>query len=259
MNCNEVIELLDPLIDGELTDNDEINLTAHFAQCSSCKAEFEDMRKLQNTIKVSSIFAAPESLRMNIRQKIDDEDLSHQSFWSNVKSKLTPIINPVFTHAASAIIGALLVFVVIQQPFKINTLRSEIFDAHINSLTGNNLTAVKSSDKHTVKPWFAGKIKFSPSVPDLKDNGFILQGGRVDYLQDKTVAVLVYLRNKHKINLFISPVASKNTLHDGQWHTNGYNTAYWSDNTFTYYAISDLSPHGLEMFSHSFSTAVEKL
>ena len=117
---------------------------------------------------------------------------------------------------------------------------------------------MKSNNQHTVKPWFAGKVKFSPYVPDLKDSGFILLGGRVDHLQDKKTEVLIYLRNKHKINVFISPNTTKDTAR-GQWHTNGYNTAYWSDDTFSYSAISDLSIRGLERFSEAFSTETKKL
>jgi anti-sigma factor RsiW len=121
------------------------------------------------------------------------------------------------------------------------------------------LVAVTSSDQHTVKPWFAGKVKFSPYVPDLKDNGFILLGGRVDDLQGKKVAVLIYLRNKHKINVFISPKITKNTAHSRQWHSKGYNVVYWSDEVFSYSAISDLSMQGLKLFSGALTTATKEL
>ncbi len=259
MECNEVIALLDPLIDGELTGNDERNLTAHIAKCASCKAELADMRKLQSDLKKATAFSAPDSLRVNIQQKINEESLLTHSFWSNIKPLFTPITKPAFTHTGAALFGALLVFFIIQQPFKTNSLRSEIFNAHINSLVDNNLIEVKSNDKHTVRPWFAGKIKFSPYVPDLKEYGFILLGGRVDYLQDKKVAVLIYLRDKHKINVFISPNTSKTTAQSRQWHFNGYNIIYWSDETFTYSAVSDLSTHSLEIFSRAFTTGTKKL
>lgn len=259
MKCNEVIALLDPLIDGELAGKDEKNLTAHIAKCSSCKAELADMRKLQNDLKKAAIFSAPDSLRVNIQQKINEESLMTHSFWSNIKSLFTSIANPVFTHAGAALFGALLVFFIIQQPFRTNSLHSEIFNAHINSLVDNNLIAVKSNDQHTVKPWFAGKIKFSPYVPDLEEHGFVLLGGRVDYLQDKKVAVLIYLRDKHKINVFISPNTTKNNAQNGQWHSNGYNIVYWSGEIFSYSAISDLSTHGLENFSGAFATETKKL
>jgi anti-sigma factor RsiW len=263
MECNEVIALLDPLIDGELTGNDETNLTAHIAKCPSCKAELADMRKLQNDLKGVTTCSAPDSLRVNIQQKINEENLESRSFWSITKSKIkslfTPIANPVFTHAGAALFGAFLVFIIIQQPFTANSLRSEILNAHINSLVGNNLIAVKSNDQHTVKPWFAGKVKFSPYVPDLKDSGFFLLGGRVDYLQSKKVAVLIYLRNKHKINVFISPKITKNSVHSGQWYSKGYNTVYWNDEVFSYSAISDLSMQGLKLFSEALTTATKKL
>ncbi len=259
MECNEVITLLDPLIDGELTGNDQTKLTAHLANCSSCRAELADMRKLQNDLKEVTTYSAPDSLRVKIQQKINEESLVTHSFWSNIKSLFAPITNPIFTHTGAALFGALLVFLIIQQPFRTNSLRSEIFNSHINSLIDNNLIAVKSNDQHTVKPWFAGKIRFSPYVPDLKNHGFVLLGGRVDYLQDKKVAVLIYLRDKHKINVFISPNTAKNTVLSGKWQSNGYNLVYWSDGRFAYSAISDLSAHGLEVFSAVFATETKKL
>ena len=263
MECNEVIALLDPLIDGELTGNDEANLTAHIAKCSSCKAELVDMRQFQNDLKGVTPFSVPDSLRGNIQQKINEESLESDSFWSitraNIKSLFIPIDNPVFTHAGAALFGAFLVYAVIQQPFKTNTLQSEIFNAHINSLAGNNLIAVKSNDQHTVKPWFAGKVEFSPYVPDLKDSGFILLGGRVDYLKSKKVAVLIYLRNKHKINVFISPNIAENTAHSRQWQSKGYNVVDWHDEVFSYSAISDLSMQGLKHFSEALIMATKEL
>jgi len=262
MECNEVIALLDSLIDGELTGNDEANLTAHITKCPSCKSELADMHKLQNDLKGVTNFSAPDSLRVNIQQKINAENLESRSFWSifkaKIKSLFIPITNPVFTHAGATLFGAFLVFVVIQQPFRTNTLESEIVNAHINSLVGNNLIAVKSNDQHTVKPWFAGKVKFSPYVLDLKDSGFILLGGRVDDLQGKKVAVLIYLRNKHKINVFISPKTTKNTAHSRQWHSKGYNAVYWHDGVFGYSAISDLSMQGLKRFSGALTMATKE-
>lgn len=263
MECNEVIALLDSLIDGELTGNDKENLTAHITKCPSCKSELADMYKLQNDFKGVTSLSAPDSLRVNILHKINEETLESGSFWSSTKDKIksmfTPIANPVFTHAGAALFGAFLVFVVIQQPFKTNTLESEIVNAHINSLVSNNLITVKSNDQHTVKPWFAGKVSFSPYVPDLKDSGFILLGGRVDKLQSKKVAVLIYLRNKHKINVFISPEITKNTAHSSQWRSKGYNAVYWHDGVFSYSAISDLSMEGLKLFSGALTKATKEL
>ncbi len=263
MECNEVIALLDPLIDGELTGNDEENLTAHIAKCSSCRSELADMRQLQNDLKGAASFSAPDLLRVHIQQKINEEYLESDSFWliakAKIKSLFIPVANPVVTHAGAVLFGAFLVYAVIQQPFKTSTLKSEIFNAHITSLVGNNLMTVKSNDQHTVKPWFAGKVKFSPYVPDLKDRGFTLLGGRVDHLLSKKVAVLIYLRNKHKINVFILPNIMENTAYSRQWHFKGYNAVYWHDEVFSYYAISDLSVQGLKIFSEALTSATKGL
>jgi len=270
MKCSEVIALLDPLIDGELTGQDQTNLTAHINQCTSCKSELADMRRLQNDLKAATIFSAPDSLRVNILREIKEErihegSLESPSFWSmhwtSFKTLFNSVTAPAVTHLGAALLGAFIIFLTMNLSLETSspdTLRAELFDAHMNSLIDNNLIAVTSSDQHTVKPWFAGKVKYSPHVPDLKGSGFVLLGGRVDQLHNKTIAVLIYLRDKHKINVFISPITSNKEIENRQWSHNGYHVVSWHDETFTYSAISDLSAQGLALFAKAMATAIKK-
>jgi anti-sigma factor RsiW len=123
----------------------------------------------------------------------------------------------------------------------------------VRSLLASQLVDVVSSDQHTVKPWFDGKIDFAPEVRDLSANGFPLLGGRLDYLGGKTVAALVYHRNKHPINLFISPAPTSRSASSTAATRRGYNIFSWTNNGMNYWAVSDLNQAELREFTEMFS------
>src|SRR5262245_61303468 len=120
---------------------------------------------------------------------------------------------------------------------------------HVRSLLAAQLVDVVSSDQHTVKPWFDGKIDFAPEVRDLSANGFPLAGGRLDYLDGKTVAALVYHRNKHPINLFITPALTNRSKSPTAIARRGYNIVSWTNNGMNYWAVSDLNQQELREFT----------
>jgi anti-sigma factor RsiW len=122
-----------------------------------------------------------------------------------------------------------------------------VLNDHLSSLLGSHLLDVVSSDQHTVKPWFAGKLDFSPDVKDLAAQGFPLAGGRVDYLAGRRVAALVYHRRQHVINLFIWPGGSSAPSPTGITH-NGYNLLHWTAGRMTFWAVSDVSSAELQDF-----------
>ena len=131
-------------------------------------------------------------------------------------------------------------------------LVAALVDAHARSLLASHLTDVQSSDQHTVKPWFAGKVNFAPRVPELAAQGFPLVGGRVEYVAGRTAAALVYGRRLHTINLFIWPAAAADGDVPGAAY-NGYSLAHWTDRGLNYWAVSDASAPELQAFERAYT------
>jgi anti-sigma factor RsiW len=118
---------------------------------------------------------------------------------------------------------------------------ASLLSAHLRSLTPNHLTEVASSDRHTVKPWFAGKLDFSPPVADPKDAGFPLVGGRVDYVGGRPAAALVYTRRNHVINVFVQPIPAGESPRPGTTERQGYHIVQWASSGMWFCAVSDLN------------------
>ena len=228
--------LLHAYADGELDVVRSLEVEQHVKSCVACAKKMDSLKALQSAFKQSDLtYRAPVSLRRSVRQIVrpakDRErwpDL--QWFWKWLAMGATAV--------------AVLAIALRPAGMSLNDeLTGEVVSAHVRSLMAEHLTDVVSSDKHTVKPWFAGKLDFSPGVTDFADQGFALVGGRLDYLNDRTVAALVYKHNKHFINVFIWPAPNAGASEQKSYH--GYNIVSFNAGGFQYYLVSDMDESGL--------------
>jgi len=133
----------------------------------------------------------------------------------------------------------------------VDAVAQEVVSSHVRALMGEHLFDVRSTDQHTVKPWFLGKLDFSPPVNDLAQAGFPLTGGRLDYVAGRPVAALVYMRGQHTINLFVWPEASDAIRSSDAQAIRGFHVRHWTDGSMSYWAVSDVNDADLDQFVHA--------
>jgi anti-sigma factor RsiW len=141
----------------------------------------------------------------------------------------------------------------LQRPRADQFLATQLIASHVRSLMANHLTDVASSDQHTVKPWLDARLDFGPPVVDLASEGFPLIGGRLDYLDNRPVAALVYQRRKHFINVFVWPGEAAAARPAMAMSHQGYQLLHWADPDFNYWAVSDISAINLQTFKQQFA------
>ena len=235
-------ELLHAYVDGELDLANTRETERHLQSCADCRGTEKAIRELRATLtKESTAYRAPAHLRRNVRTALRREARSTQQ-----------TLSPWLMFATGAAFAALVLgFALLQttRAARTDAIVSQVVTNHVRSLLAAQLVDVVSSDQHTVKPWFDGKIDFAPEVRDLAANGFPLVGGRLDYLDGKTVAALVYKRNKHPINLFITPAPTNRSASRTATNRRGYNVVAWTNNGMKYWAVSDLNHAELREFT----------
>jgi anti-sigma factor RsiW len=240
MNHEEVMELIHPYVDGELDISNARALEGHLQGCETCRSAELHLRALRDALKSSSpAFRAPGGLRRNIRAAVRREARANRQGLS----WLTPWV---VAAAAVLVIAGLILFQV--NRFGSNSVADQVIANHVRSLLATHLVDVASSDQHTVKPWFNGKVDFAPEVRDFANEGFSLVGGRADYLDDKSAVALVYRRNQHPINLFIMPSNRQDDASPTALTRRGYHLFHWSRGGLDYWAVSDLNGEELRQF-----------
>jgi anti-sigma factor RsiW len=242
---DKISGLLDAYVDGELDLVNAREVERHLESCADCRGTEKAIRQLREAItKEAPAYRAPADLRKRVRSALRREAKSTQQ-----------TLSPWLTFASGAAFAAVLVTAVLFQTVRTarsNTIVDQIVANHVRSLLAAHLVDVTSSDQHTVKPWFDGKVDFAPVVRDLSANGYPLVGGRLDYLDGKTVVALVYQRNKHPINLFITPAQMNRNSSPTMTTRRGYNVLSWTNNGMNYWAVSDLSGTELRQFADLF-------
>jgi anti-sigma factor RsiW len=228
---------LDAYLDGELAAADARELEAHVAQCPTCTA-FRDRRlALRTAIKTRApTFQASDVLRQRVLAAVR-------------KSSRTPPWR-LLALAASLAVVALGTWQFAVGHSEGEVLAGDVFTSHIRSLMPGHLTDVPSSDQHTVKPWFNGKLDYSPPVYDFADSGYPLIGGRLDYVGGRPVAALVYGRRQHLINVLLWPRARGSGAGPGTQTRQGYHLLHWTTPDHVYWVVSDLGWSELRDFAH---------
>jgi len=249
MNCQQTRPLIDPYADGEMDAAGILELEKHFHDCPACALAWRNAQNLKKALKQDALFfTAPAELRRTIKAELHSQ-LKTESRWNvwnwNWLSAAT-------TSVATACL-ALLLTVTLTRPSAEQRLTQEIVSSNIRSLMANHMLDVVSTDQHTVKPWFNGKLDFSPPVKDLAAQEFPLIGGRLDYIGGHSVAALVFQHRKHVINLFIWPVNGKDSKPASLTPIQGYNVIHWSEADMTFWAVSDLNGKELMDFVQDFA------
>jgi anti-sigma factor RsiW len=245
VECDRARELIDAYVDRELAVELGTEIERHIESCAACRALYERRRALSAQLREPALYAAaPERLHRRIADAIAAE---------SPPTALRPARRQWLQLAAACVTAAVLgsgatYLSLIGSPV---SLADEVVANHVRSLlVENRAVDVPSSDEHTVKPWFNGKLDFAPPVVDLTSDGFPLLGGRLDYAGQRTVAALVYRHRQHIINLFLWP-ADGGATDGGAMVTEsrqGYHLLHWSSEGMTYWAVSDLNPADLKAF-----------
>ena len=244
MNHDEVEKLIGPYRDGELDLATCLKLEEHMAGCPSCQQELAGEQELVGLIQAETPRFKPSPfLKTRIQAALREETSSSATmpWWKHFS------LGSTFSGLAGA--TALLVILVVGffSTQGIPELAQEAVADHIRSLQVNHLLDVVSTDQHTVKPWFAGKLDYSPQVVDLAASGYPLIGGRLDVLDHRNVAAIIYQRRKHYINLFIWPSGTE-TLHGRLYEQNGYHVLGWTKSGMNYLAVSELGEREFREF-----------
>lgn len=254
-SCAEWRELLNGWLDGELDAAHALACERHVAECAACTARLDTLRSIRATLSQPGVtFAAPPALRARILDAVSAEArgqrapaMLSQGWWRALANRWT--LAPALAAAAVAVA----LFVAL--PLRDRPLQDDLVAGHVRSLLANHLTDIPSSDQHQVKPWFNGKVDFAPPVIDLASRGFPLVGGRLDYIDDKVVAALVFRRNGHVINLFVWPHAAQGAAEASR---EGYNLIGWTQAGLQFWAVSDLNAVELREFQQDFADAAPK-
>ena len=248
MTCDEARILLHALIDGELDAGHAREVEDHIAGCAACAAELAAYRTMSKAIAGADLrYTAPPALRRRIEASLPQ---------TRVPNRRAVLRGFAMGSAVSAIAATGLVAIVLRSDDEAR-IESEIVSAHLRSLQAGHLTDVISTDQHTVKPWFNGKLDVAPPVVDLTAQGFTLIGGRLDYVDARAIGAIVYRRRAHVINLFVAQAASAEP-HTAKIETiQGFNIRRWSERGLNYWAVSDLAADELAEFGEKFETAMK--
>ena len=251
MECENIL-LVQAEFDGELDAAEALRAAQHRQFCAACRDAYAQLSATHSLLRESAPrHQAPESLRRAIRAGLN---VTRNAPTAPAPARPRPV-RRWWRDSTSFGLGAALAASIAL--FAINPAQQSILDqvvaSHVRALQPGHLEDVVSTDQHTVKPWFDGRIDFAPPVKDLAAKQFPLLGGRLDYLSDRPVAALIYGSDKHVINLYVWPGTGEPLPKTAT--RNGYNTVHWSENGMDFWAVSDLEAQKLGDFVRDWRAA----
>jgi len=264
---------MDGYLDDELDPITSQKIEQHLCNCRKCEQAYEAHTALAYAISQGApYYKAPTELRERVQSSLREAIGASATRCVGHESQLLvprrgaerrPVLLETPWNwlglAAAVILAAIIVSNLLprlQRSGADQFLATQLIASHVRSLMANHLTDVASSDQHTVKPWLDSKLDFAPAVIDLGSEGFPLLGGRLDYLENRPVAALVYQRRKHFINFFVWPVAPGTTSTPKAISHQGYQLLHWVDSDFNYWAVSDVSDNDLQTFKQLFEKQI---
>jgi anti-sigma factor RsiW len=246
MKCDDSRIYLPAYLDDELDVTESLRVQKHLTECGDCRRARDEQLTLRSALRDPALYARPSAdfskrIEAAVRRAAKDEVRSQRPSWLEWLGQGS--LRWVPAAAALVVIatmGGLLVMNRLRSSHD-QLIASAVLSGHIRSLQAEHLIDVPSSDRHTVKPWFQGKLDFSPPVPDLSELGWTLIGGRLDYVDGQPVAVIVYKRKLHNINVFVWPNHGSADSTIKEEDAQGYQIFHWNGAEMTYWVVSDLN------------------
>lgn len=256
MTCEEALALLPAYGDGQLDLPQALALERHLDGCPACAAILREQRALSQAVRSVPYHRTPDALRARLRAQLPLEAATPAAppmvAPPAAVSQSQPRRRRDWSRWAMPIAASLALAVGLNVMLTTQradgVLRDELVAGHVRSLQAEHLSDVASSDQHTVKPWFSGKLDYSPPVRDLAQQDFPLLGGRLDYIEHRQVAALIYHHRKHTINLYIWPGKEGDTAPQSHG-SEGYTLVHWRREGMEYWAVSDLNAEELRHFA----------
>jgi anti-sigma factor RsiW len=250
VTCDDARLLMHGHLDGELDLADDLEVQRHIDECPRCASEYAALRAMRTRLKDEAFrFEAPAALKEKIRRALPASTPARSNGY---QSRRGSWVQRTVRFAVPMAIGAMLALIIAPRtiaPALNQRLANEVVDSHVRSLMATHLMDVASTDQHTVKPWFNGKLDFSPPVNDFVKDGFPLVGGRLDYIEGRPVAALVYQHGKHVINVFMWPTTGTATSAERIETEHGYNVEQMTVAGMNCWVVSDLNQLELDKFA----------
>jgi anti-sigma factor RsiW len=242
VSCEHTRKWLDAYVDGELDVEKSLAIEQHLGACPACRKLHEARRGVRIAVQSQArYFTVPDPTARRIQAQLDRAGGGDRSLPARGWSLAA-------TAAIAALLGSGVTFWIGQASGEDALAREAVANHSRSLMVAGRITDISSSDQHTVKPWFNGRVDFSPPVADLTAQGFALVGGRLDYLDNRPVAALVYRHRQHLINLFVWPDDKSAVAPMRALARHGYHVLHWSGGGMRYWAVSDLNPADLTAF-----------